>query len=43
MKKALCPRCSSFYLEEIGEGNYKCNTCGYKGMLGIEKEFILKG
>lgn len=42
MKKAFCPKCGSFNLKEITDGYYKCLSCGYEGLLGIDKGFIIK-
>ena len=38
MLKAFCPRCGSFNFRELGDGYYRCNSCGYEGSMGIEKE-----
>jgi len=37
MKQIFCPKCGSSNLENIGDGYYRCNACGYKGTLGMEK------
>jgi ribosomal protein L37AE/L43A len=40
MKAIFCPKCNSSNLEDIGDGYYKCNSCGYKGSLGLNKEIF---
>jgi ribosomal protein S27AE len=36
MRKSFCPRCGSFNLQELGDGYYRCFSCGYEGTLGME-------
>lgn len=42
MRLTLCPRCKKSTLTEIGDGYYKCTSCGYTGLSTFDEDVFKK-
>jgi tRNA(Ile2) C34 agmatinyltransferase TiaS len=42
MRPLVCPRCGEIELAAVGDGYYRCESCGYVGLLGFNQDIFKK-